>query len=411
MVHQELSLAPDVSVGENILVGREPRRGPFIDWAELHRRAADMLQDFRLDIAPTALVSDLGIGYRQVVEILKALASDPKVIIFDEPTSSLEAQETTLVLQTIRTLASRSIGVVQISHRMNEVFEVADRVTVLRDGDLVCTRDKSSATMDEIVNAMVGRELSALYPPPAESVGSELLCVEHLTRKGAFRDISFVLHRGEILGFSGLVGAGRTELMRAIFGADPLDAGAIYVEAKPLRARSAHDGMRVGMAYLPEDRKTQGLFLDRSLEDNVVSASLDKCSRHGMMRADLAESLAHTYSDRLSIRARDITQEVRSLSGGNQQKVLMARWMATEPMILIVDEPTRGVDVGAKGEIHRMLRDYANAGHGVIVVSSEMPEILGLCDRIIVMHEGVIVGEMPRAVATEESLINLAVKH
>lgn len=431
MVHQELSLAPDVSVAENIFAGREPCRGPLIDWNELHRRASEWLSEFCLDIDPAASVSSLGIGYRQVIEVLKALVSQPQIVIFDEATSSLEAHETAVVLQAIRKLAARSIGVVYISHRMDEVFAVSDRVTVLRDGRLVVTCPTSELSREVVVNAMVGREMAELYPPRPKGdrfvlpqsgpkgashktnlspcASAELLRVEGLTRTGAFRDISFSLRRGEVLGFSGLVGSGRTELMRAICGADAADSGSIRVEGRPIRIRSVADAMAAGIVYLPEDRKTLGLFLGRSVEDNIAVASLKTCSTAGIVRPAMTEALSRDFCERLAIKLVDIAQDVGNLSGGNQQKVLLARSLSTRPQVLIVDEPTRGVDVGAKGEIHRMLRDYGNAGNGVIVVSSEMPELLGLCDRIIVMREGRVSGEVPAAQATERDLIKLAV--
>jgi ribose transport system ATP-binding protein len=368
-----------------------------------------MLSDFCLAVDPREPVSSLGIGYRQVIEVLKALAADPQVIIFDEPTSSLEAQETTLVLDTIRRLADRGIAVVYISHKMDEIFRICDRATVLRDGALVATEELKGTNREEIVNLMVGRELKELYPPKAASTGEELLRVEGLSRNGSFRDISFSLKRGEILGFSGLVGSGRTEVMRAIFGADRASAGTVTFDGQQKIFLSVREAMDAGIAYLSEDRKTLGLFVDRSLVDNIECANLDKCSKGILMRADLSRNLAADYCNKLGVKARSIDQEVRSLSGGNQQKVLLARWMATHPKVLIVDEPTRGVDVGAKGEIHRMLRDYANQGNGVIVVSSEMPEIIGLCDRIVVMHEGLIASEVSGIGATEEQLIQLAV--
>ncbi|MHB0998645.1 MAG: sugar ABC transporter ATP-binding protein [Armatimonadota bacterium] len=410
MVHQELSLAPDLSVAENIFVGRSPVNGKFMGWQELNNRASGMLSDFCLAIDPTETVSSLGIGSRQVVEILKALAADPKIIIFDEPTSSLEAQETELVLDTIRKLANKGIGVVYISHRMDEVFGAANRITVLRDGELVATKFIENTNREEVINLMVGRELREMYPDRAEKTGMEMLKVENLTKNGVFRDISFSLKKGEILGFSGLVGSGRTEVMRVIFGADQADSGIIHIDGEKISPKSVKEAMDAGVAYLSEDRKSLGLFLDRSIEDNIVCANLDRCASGRMMSSTMSRSLAEEYSEKLKIKSQGIDQEVRSLSGGNQQKTLLARWMSTQPVILIVDEPTRGVDIGAKSEIHKMLRDYANSGNSVIVVSSEMPEIIGLCDRIIVMHEGRISGEIPGATATEEQLIQLAVK-
>lgn len=410
MVHQELSLAPDLSVAENIFAGKSPVQGRFMGWGALNRRASEMLRDFGLEIDPREPVSSLGIGHRQVVEILKALAADPRLIIFDEPTSSLEAQESSLALDTICKLREKGIGVVYISHRMDEVFQTAGRITVLRDGALVCAKPITETTREEIINLMVGREMKELYPDRTNKTGGEILRVEKLTRSGVFRDVGFALRKGEILGFSGLVGSGRTEVMRAIFGADRTDSGTVKVNGALTSIRSVKDAMNAGIAYVSEDRKALGLFLDRSVEDNIVSASLDRCAEGGMMKSSLSMSLAQEYTGKLKIKARSIDQEVKSLSGGNQQKTLLARWMATRPKALIVDEPTRGVDVGAKGEIHRMLRSYANEGNGVIVVSSEMPEIIGLCDRIIVMHEGVMSGEIPGLGATEEQIIQLAVK-
>ena len=408
MVHQELSLAPDVSIAENILMGQLPTRHGFVNWRELNARVSQLLTDFGLSIDPRTPVSSVGIGYRQVIEVLKALASDPKVIIFDEPTSSLEAREATLVLDAIRKLAARSIGVVYISHRMDEVFRISDRITVLRDGALVDTYNAADVSRDLVVNAMIGRETSSLYPDKASSVGDELLRVDGLTRHGEFRDISFVLRKGEILGFSGLVGAGRTEVMRSIFGVARPDSGAVYLNGERLQTRSVSDAVDAGIAYLPEERKTEGLFLDRSVEENILCGNIEICSERGVVKPQLSRALTIDMCRRLSVKAKSIYQEVQNLSGGNQQKVLLARWMAIKPRVLIVDEPTRGVDVGAKAEIHGMLRDYASEGNGVIVVSSEMPEIIGLCDRIIVLHEGRISGEVEGAGATEENLATLA---
>jgi ribose transport system ATP-binding protein len=408
MVHQELSLAPDLSVAENIHAGREPRRGWFLDSRRLYERAAAVLSEFCPAVDPAAPVASLGPGYRQVVEVLKALAWEPKVIVFDEPTSSLEAHETELVLATIGKLRARSVGVVYISHRMDEVFRTSDRITVLRDGRRVATWPTSQVPRSDVVAAMVGRHLADRCRPAGRPIGPPLLAVSGLSRRGAFRDVHFELHQGEILGFSGLVGAGRTELMRAIFGADSFDSGTIVLDGRTRRFRSIRDAVLAGIAYLPEDRKTQGLFLDRSLQDNLLCGNLRQCSRAGVVRGSLSRALAEACCRRLGIRARDLDQEMWSLSGGNQQKALLARWLAASPRVLIADEPTRGVDVGAKAEIHRLLTDHAAAGNGVIVVSSEMPELIELCDRILVMHEGRLAGGIPGPTATEQDLIRLA---
>jgi ABC-type sugar transport system ATPase subunit len=380
-----------------------------VDWKELYRRAGNWLSEFGLDLDPTAAVSTLGLGYRQIVEILKALASGPRVVIFDEPTSSLEAHESAAVLRTIRKLAAMSIGVVYVSHRLDEVFAVADHITVLRDGRPVLSGPAAGLERKGVVHAMVGRQPAPSHAPAGSPSREELLRVEGLSRGPRVRRVSFHLGRGEVLGFSGLMGSGRTELMRAVFGAPPADGGAIFGGGRRRAIRSARDAIAAGIAYVPEERKTDGLFLDRSVEDNIASANLRRCSTFGLVRPARTRRLAAETCRDLAVKLTDLAQEAGTLSGGNQQKVLLARWLATGPRVFIVDEPTRGVDVGVKGEIHRMLRDYANAGNGVIVVSSEMLELLGLCDRILVMREGRIAGEVPGASATEQDLITLAV--
>jgi ribose transport system ATP-binding protein len=461
MVHQELSLTPDLTVAENILAGREPRHGWFLDKRALFEKAAAMLAEFCPAIDPHAPAGGLGMGYGQIVEVLKALAWDPKVIIFDEPTSALEAQETELVLGTLARLKARGVGVVYISHRLDEVFRAADRVTVLRDGARVAGWMTGETSRPAVLAAMVGRELTQLYPPKSAAIGEIVFSVDALrlpgapahdsnplagtaetdpqakpgaptaapaavlarrskprsstaesdpqARPGAPAAVTFDLRRGEILGFSGLLGAGRTELMRAIFGADPRASGTICLEGRPLRVRSIPDAVEAGIAYVPEDRKTQGLFLDQSVQDNILAGRLDRCSRRGFVRRELCRGLAEHFRLALDIKLRDLDQEMRGLSGGNQQKTLLARWLLAEPKVLIVDEPTRGIDVGAKVEIHRLLREYADAGHGVIVVSSEMPELIGLCDRIIVLREGRLAGILAGAAATEQQLLSLAI--
>ena len=408
MVHQEMSLARDLTVAENILAGREPRRGGFLDRKALFAQAAAMLAEFCPAVSPRVLVGSLGMGYWQVIEVLKALAWAPRVIVFDEPTSALGTHETELVLGTIRKLKDKGVGVVYISHRMEEVFRVSDRVTVLRDGARVASWDAAQVSRTEVLGAMVGRALGQLYPAKASACGAVLLSVTDLRLPGSKPAISFALRRGEILGFSGLLGAGRTELMRGIFAADPVEAGSLLLEGRPCRFRSIREAVEAGIAYVPEDRTAQGLFLDQSVQDNILCAGLKRCSRGGFLRPSVCRELAEEHRRQLGIAMRDPDQEMRTLSGGNQQKVLLARWLAVSPRVLIVDEPTRGIDVGAKVEIHRLLRAYAEAGNGVIIVSSEMPELIGLCDRIIVLHEGRLAGEVSGEGATERGLIQLA---
>jgi len=408
MVHQELSLAPDLTVAENILAGREPKRGWFVDRKKFFERAAAILAEFCPAIDPHALVGSIGMGYWQIVEILKALAWEPNVIVFDEATSALEAHETELVLETIRRLRERSVAVVYISHRMDEVFRISDRITVLRDGARIASWSSAEVSRSAVLSAMVGRELTQLYPAKANKLGDVLLSLAGLRRPDSPHEISFSLYRGEILGFSGLLGSGRTELMRAIFGADPLAAGTILLEGRLCRFRSVRHAVEAGIAYMPEDRKSQGLFFDQSVQDNILCARLRQCSHRGFLRTGLCREIAEGYRRDLRIAMRDPGQEARDLSGGNQQKTLLARWLAVSPKVLIVDEPTRGIDIGAKAEIHWLLREYADAGNGVIMVSSEMPELIGLCDRIIVLHEGRLAGEVSGETATERELIHLA---
>jgi ABC-type sugar transport system ATPase subunit len=409
MVHQELSLAPDLTVAENILAGREPRRGWFLDTRALFEKAEAMLAEFCPAIDPHAPAGSLGMGYGQIVEVVKALAWNPQVIVFDEPTSALEAQETELVLATLATLKAKGVGVVYISHRLDEVFRAADRVTVLRDGAGVAAWKTGETSRPAVLAAMVGRELTRLYPEKAAAPGDVLFSVEDLRLPASPEPIRFNLRRGEILGFSGLLGAGRTELMRALFGADPRTAGTIRVEGRIKAVHSIPDAIAAGIAYVPEDRKTLGLFLDQSVQDNILCGRFERCSRGGLVRGDLCRELAEHYRRVLDIKLRDLGQEMRGLSGGNQQKTLLARWLLAGPAVLIVDEPTRGIDVGAKVEIHRLLREYAGAGHGVIVVSSEMPELIGLCDRIMVLRDGRMTGEVAGAAATEQALLALAI--
>ena len=408
MVHQELSLAPDLSVAENILAGREPRHGPFVDRRRLIERAGAMLAEFCPGIDPSAPAGTLGMGYGQVVEVLKALAWEPEVLIFDEPTSALEAHEAELVLAAIARLRERGVGVVFISHRMDEVFRASDRITVLRDGALAASWPAAEAARRDVLGAMVGRELSELFPERAGTAGEVLFEAAGLRLPGRPHEVGFILRRGEVLGFSGLLGSGRTELARAIFGADPLESGALTLDGRPCRFRSIPRAVAAGVAYVPEDRKTQGLFPDLSVQDNILAGRLGRCSRAGFVRREACRDLAERYRAEFCIAMRDLGQPVRDLSGGNQQKTLLARWLAAAPKVLIVDEPTRGIDVGAKAEIHALLRSYARAGHGVIVISSEMPELIGLCDRILVFHEGRLAGEVDGRTATERELIRLA---
>lgn len=409
MVFQELSLAPGLSIAENVFPNRAPTRlGGAIAWGELYRRTRDLLSPFEINIAPQTLVRDLSVTARQIVEIVKALSLNARILLLDEPTSALPPNEVERLFDVIRRLKARGIGIVYISHRIPEVMNIADRVTVLRDGQKVATHDIAAVTPDRIIEEMVGRKITDLYPERAAEIGAELLRVEGLGRENVFSDISFSLRRGEIVGIAGLMGARRSDLLRALVGAGRIDTGRIFIEGKPARITSPEQAFGLGMAYLPEERKTDGLFLKMPLRQNVSVTSLRDFARMGLMSARKEAAVTRTFVNRLRIRTPDVEQIVGRLSGGNQQKVMFSKWLVRQSKILIIDEPTKGVDVGAKVEIHTLLRELTRQGAGVLFVSSEFPEIIGLADRILIMYEGRIVGEIPGEQATEQSLMLLS---
>src|SRR5262245_42339493 len=411
LVHQELSLAPNLTVAENIFVRREPRRLvplSLINWRELNARAKELLDQFELEIAPDAPVKDLSLAKRQIVEIAKALAVDAKLLILDEPTSSLETHEVESLFKLLRRLAARGLGLVYITHRMDEIFRVADRVTVLRDGRLVGTRERNETDAGEIIKMMVGRELEKLYPPKSSRADEVVFELRGLAARGKFKDVNLTVRRGEILGLAGLIGSGRTEAMMGAIGHAEHDVGEVLIDGKRVRIDSPRDALRLGVVYSPEDRKYQGLFLAQSVRANIIAASLNECSGSGLMRRSVERRLSAGFMRDLAIKTPDLERAVGALSGGNQQKVLLAKWMATRPRVLIADEPTRGVDVGSKSEIHHLLRRFTEAGGAVIMISSELPEILGMSDRVAVFHEGRVAGELSGDDATEEKIMRLA---
>jgi len=410
-VHQELSLAPNLTVAENIFVRREPTRWDLIRWRELRRRADELLGPFGVRLSPGARVGTLNVAMQQIVEIVRALSFQPKILMLDEPTSSLEAHEVDRLLDLLRDLARRGIGILYVTHKLKEVFRVADRVTVLRDGRVIGTKPVAETTVDEVVRMMVGRELTQMYPDKASGRGQPLLSVEGLRLAGVFEDVSFTLHAGEILGMAGLVGAGRTEVAQTLFGYRLKDRGRILLDGEEVSIDSPTAAVRNGLAYLPEDRKLAGMFLKMAVLDNVIVANLRGCSRGGLISARLARSTAAAWVEQFRIRTPSLGQRVGLLSGGNQQKVLLARWLEIRPRVLIADEPTRGIDIGAKAEVHALLRGLANKGIGVLLISSELPEILGMCDRVLVLHEGRLAGELPAQEASEEAIMRLATGH
>lgn len=413
IIHQELNLVPHLTVAQNIFLGREPRRAFrfLLDERDLYRKAAALLARLHLDLDPRARVADLTIAKQQLVEIAKALSHNPEVLIMDEPTSALSEAEVQELFHTIRAIRSRGVGLVYISHRMEELTQICDRITVLRDGRYIGTLDAREASVDQIVRMMVGREVyEAARPVRAGREPEVVLEVRGLTRGRAFRDVSFALRRGEILGFAGLLGAGRTEVARAIFGADPVDSGEIYVRGRRAEVKGPRDAVRLGIGYLPEDRKRHGLMLDLDVETNAAAATLERFTGPlGWVRRRRLRQKVLSFVEELRIKTPGVEQRVRYLSGGNQQKVVVAKWLARECDILIFDEPTRGIDVGAKGEIYKLLNELtAGQGKAVIMISSELPEILRMSHRIVVMCEGRITGVFDASEATEERIMRCA---
>jgi ABC-type sugar transport system ATPase subunit len=407
-IHQELNLIPNLTVGENIMLTREPIKGRFVDDRALYAQAERALRDLEIDLPARALVSDLTVAKQQMVEIAKALSLEADVVIMDEPTSSLTERETDVLFEIIKRLTVRGVAILYISHRMEEIFSIADRVTVLRDGHLVATTSITEVTPPALISMMVGRELTSLYPDKHGEIGSPLLEVRNLKPRGSTGTVSFTLHRGEILGFAGLVGAGRTEVMRAIFGADPTEGGEIMLEGQPIRISSPADAIGLGLAFVTEDRKQQGLVLGMTVRENISMVALPKLSGSGFIDQVAETQLARASIPRFDIRTPSMEQEVVNLSGGNQQKVVLAKWLAIKPKLLILDEPTRGIDVAAKAEIHNLIAQLAAEGIGILLVSSELPEVLGMSDRVLVMREGRIMGEFRRGEATQEAVMNLA---
>ena len=407
-IYQELSLINALSVGENIFLGDLPARPgtPWrVDWPEVWRRSEELLDRVGLKIRPQTMVRDLSVAQMQMVEIARALARNVRVLILDEPTSSLTERETERLFEIIASLRERGVGIIYISHRLEEVFRIAQRVTVLRDGKLVGTLPTSEASEDQLVRMMVGRDLSRLFTQARPTDAPVRLAVRGLSRGRALHDVDLEVRAGEIVGLAGLVGAGRTELVRCLFGADQLDRGEILLDGKPVKIRTPGDAVNLGIALVPEDRKLQALILGMGVRENLSLPVLDRLGSPFVPSRTKERSLVRDYIGSLSIRTPHMEQPVGALSGGNQQKVVIARWLATQPKVLILDEPTRGIDVGAKAEVHALIARLAESGVAIIMVSSELPEILGMSHRILVMRGGRIVAEMPRSEATEEAIM------
>lgn len=410
IIYQELNVLNNLSIAENLFLGREPLRpNGLVDHARAHREARTLLDEVKLPLDTRTVVSQLSTAQKQMVEVAKALSFNARLIIMDEPTSSLTDTETQTLFEIIRRLRARGVAIVFISHRMVELFQISDRVAVMRDGQMVDTMITADTTEAEIISAMVGRDVDNLYDKAQAPIGEVVLEVRGLNTKDQLRDISFQLRAGEILGFAGLVGAGRSEVMRALFGIDPRQSGEIYVRGQKADINNTVDALRYGIGFVPEDRKEQGLVLDMTVKKNMSLAALDRLSRGWFIDKPRETDTVNNFVDKLRVKTPSIDQTVKNLSGGNQQKVVIAKWMANEPDILILDEPTRGIDVGAKKEIHRLMSELANQGVAIIMISSELPEIIGMSDRIIVMHEGRIKGELTHRPVTQEEIMRLAV--
>ena len=410
IIYQEFNLVPHLSAAENIYLGREPAAAipGFINFRKLYGDAQSVMDSLGVAVDVRAEVSRLSVAQQQMVEIAKATSRNSIIIAMDEPSATLTDHELKNLFVLIRELKTRGVGIVYISHRMEEIFDICDRVTVFRDGQYVGTKRIEDTNRDEVIRMMVGRELKESIPKRPAKVGEPILEVRGLTRKGVFEDISFTVHRGEIVGIGGLVGAGRTEVARAIFGADPIDAGEIRVNGKVVKPRSPREAIELGIGLVPEDRKSLGLILNMVVRENTTLANLDLLAMMGFVNRKKEREVSEKYVKDLRVRTPSIEQEVKNLSGGNQQKVVLAKWLFTDSQLLIFDEPTRGIDVGAKIEIYELMNDLVAKGAGMIMISSELPELLGMSDRIYVMHEGHIAGELSRAEATQEKVMHLA---
>ncbi|CAB3681104.1 Ribose import ATP-binding protein RbsA [Paraburkholderia graminis C4D1M] len=412
IIHQELQLMNHLTVAQNIFIGREPRGrlGLFLDEDKLNIAAREILSRMHVNLDPRAMVGELTVASQQMVEIAKALSFDSRVLIMDEPTSALNDAEIAELFRIIRELKGRGVGIVYISHKMDELKQIADRVTVLRDGEYVATVDATNTTVEAIIGMMVGRTLSAAAPAARDAAqGETALEVRHLNAGPLVRDVSFTLRQGEILGFAGLMGAGRTEVARAVFGADPVESGEIFVKGAKASIKNPSDAVAHGIGYLSEDRKRFGLATGMDVESNIVMSNLRNfLSLNFFLRRARMRRRASHFINLLAIRTPSASQEVRLLSGGNQQKIVIAKWLERDCDVLFFDEPTRGIDVGAKSEIYKLLRKLADEGKAIVMISSELPEILRMSDRIVVMCEGRITGELSAKEATQERIMHLA---
>jgi rhamnose transport system ATP-binding protein len=408
VIYQEPTLFPDLTVAENIFVGRQPRgRLGLIDRSAMRAQSRELFAQLGVPIDPDRLAEGLSIADQQIIEIAKAISMDARVLIMDEPTAALSGVEVERLFTVARSLRDRGAAILFISHRFDEVFALCDRITVMRDGQYIATHATGDTTVDAIVREMVGRDIAQLFPKVAAPIGDTVLRVTGLSSAGVFRDVSFEVRAGEIVAFSGLVGAGRTEIARAVFGIDRYDSGTVELLGRPLRPGDPMASIDAGIAFVPEDRRKQGLVMDLSVARNATLTLRHALARFGIISGAREHHEAAIWTTRLQVKG-GLDAEVSTLSGGNQQKVVLAKWLATEPKLLIVDEPTRGIDIGTKAEVHRLLSDLAGRGIAIIMISSELPEVLGMADRVIVVREGAITAQLDRAEATPESVMRAA---
>ncbi|SOE97356.1 monosaccharide ABC transporter ATP-binding protein, CUT2 family [Burkholderia sp. D7] len=415
MIHQELSPVLDMTIAENIFLGREPGfKAPgllsrhFVDFGQMVKDTQVLLDRLGLRYDPRQKMRELSIAGMQLIEISKAISREASLIIMDEPTSAISDTEVAMLFNQIRDLKSHGVSIVYISHKMDEIFQIADDITIIRDGQYVDSGPASSYDEGKLISLMVGRTISSIFPKAEAEIGQTVLEVRNATRDGAFKDVSFHVRKGEILGLAGLIGAGRTEVARAIFGLDSLDRGQIVLDGIPLQLKSSASAIKRGIAMVSEDRKSEGLVLCRSVRENIALANLGMFTRRGFIDMKRERSAAVKMKEMLKIKTADLQTMAGNLSGGNQQKIVLAKWLLGDLKVLILDEPTRGIDVGSKSEIHRLMSQLAQQGLAIIMISSELPEILGMSDRVIVMHEGRVMGELGRSEASPERIMKLA---
>ncbi len=411
MVHQELSPVEHRSVMENLWLGREPKnKFGLVDHGKMYKMSKELLERVGLDEDPKRLMKELTVAKMQMIEIAKAISHNCKLLILDEPTSALTNKEVDQLFEIVKKLKAEGIGIVYITHKMDELYRIADRITVYRDGQYIGTEDVANITMDKVVSMMVGRDIKDMYPKVPCEIGDVKLEVKGLTHPGLFENVSFNVRKGEILGMAGLVGAGRTEVAETVFGMRSYTSGELLIDGKPVKINSPKQAIKMGISLLTEDRRGNGILSVQSVKDNIAVANLEAFkTKTGLLSMKSLDGVAQDYVNKLEIKTPSLEQKIENLSGGNQQKVLIARWLFTNPDILFVDEPTRGIDVGAKAEIYKLLTQLAGEGKAIVMISSELPEILGMCDRIVVMHEGRVTGVLDNDGLTQEEVMKYAI--